>query len=191
MTESGRPSDRENTKEFATDSVRGTTASTAIEAPGGPIPVERMTPQRTALHESSHAVLATLCGIEITEVTMEPPQCVTQSPIWAVEGSEAWGLPLAATDPEVAGQMAVSLVTVVAQRLWGADPGNYDDARHARAMAARIDDSEYTDKLLTVLEEVVVELKPVIEAVAAELCETKTLTGARVREIIDKRGGRN
>lgn len=151
--------------------------------------VERL----TAIHEAGHAVMAELCGQHLTEVEIEGDSehaGTVQSLRFPPDPAEDDSPEAAAASIE-ARLKCVLAGTVAEGRVSGRD--GWDQASEDLDLAVRlamrlVDDCEDVPPLLEDVREVVEEELacnwPAVEALAAELLERRSLSGAEVRKLL-------
>jgi hypothetical protein len=133
--------------------------------------------RRIALHESCHAVIGLLAGVDITEVSLDPP----------VTNFTGRGAP---NQRCVLQEFALTLAPVAAQPVFGFDPFLADDMEQAKILGAQlqaVDRKEYGQRLLDILHGEIAANAELIEEVAGALIRHKHLDGAEVRRIIAER----
>jgi hypothetical protein len=133
--------------------------------------------ERVALHESCHAVVGLLAGVEVIQLTLDPPRTTFTPPPWTTNDYRR----------AVLRRLALDLAPCAAQRTFGVDPFLAGDVQSASALAPFLDPvnpDTCVRRLLGVIQGVVAEYKETIERVAQQLVLRGWLTGAELREIV-------
>lgn len=148
----------------------------------------------TAYHEAGHALMAELCGQQITMVEIVgDAEHAGSTRALRFDSDPAEGVALRAELADVECRLKCVLAGVVAESMvsgrerWDDTTGDLDDA--VRLAMKLVDDCE---DVLPLLEDVGAELEtelrshwPVLEVLANELLRHKRLTGPEVRRLLD------
>ncbi len=134
-----------------------------------------MDDERTALHESVHAVIGLLSGLEIESILIDPPRAIVHADARSPEAAAAW--------------VRFLVAPCAAQLVFGADDGLEHDLERARAVVATVHEDDpqcYIEARLAEAKQMVIAHQPTIEAVADELIKAGALSGEQVRSVMVK-----
>jgi len=160
-----------------------------LEHTGSSTEAERL----TAFHEAGHAVMAQLCGRQVTEVEIVGDgehTGMVHSLVFPPDPAD--GAAPEAENDDVERQLKIILAGIVAEAMVSASEGwdeSSEDLESAVRLAMRlVDDCE---DVLPLLEGIRVDLErdlrrqwSAVEMLATELLRRKTLTGSEVRKLL-------
>jgi ATP-dependent Zn protease len=136
--------------------------------------------ERVALHESCHAVVGLLAGIDVTGMSLDPPVTIFTPPPWTPTDYRK----------AVLQRLVMEMAPCAAQTVFGADFLLEDDLEQVWTLAPildRVDPDACVRRLLAILQGIVAEYKKMIEQVAGALLIRGRLAGPELRQIMATR----